>query len=80
MPVVAIKSARVSEFQGGKTLNIGNSTVMQTNPDIPKAHQLRGWYDQLNDTSQFTSISNRVGGDGGEIDSNGRFSCTLLHS
>ncbi|KAK7602162.1 hypothetical protein V9T40_009603 [Parthenolecanium corni] len=64
MPVVAIKGGRLTEYQGGKSISIGNNSTMQINPDIPKAHQLRGWYDSLSDQHQFSNISNKSGGDG----------------
>lgn len=67
MPVVAIKGGRLTEFQGGKSISIGNNSTMQLNPDIPKAHQLRGWYDSLSDQHQFSNISNKSGGDGNSI-------------
>lgn len=65
MPVIALKSARVSEFNGGKNLGLVSTSTMQINPDIPKAHQMRGWFDSLGDSHQFSNISNRLGGDGG---------------
>ena len=41
-PVVAIKGAKVSDF-GGRSLSILNSSIFHVNPDIPEAHELRGW-------------------------------------
>lgn len=38
-PVLAIKGARISEFNGGKTLSALSSTVIQIDPDIPAAHK-----------------------------------------
>lgn len=67
MPVVAIKGGRLTEYQGGKSISIGNNSTMQINPDIPKAHQLRGWYDSLSDQHQFSNISNKSGGDGNAV-------------
>lgn len=39
-PVIAIKSAKVGEFNGGKTLSAQMSSVFQVDPDIPQAHAL----------------------------------------
>lgn len=38
-PVVAIKGARIGEFNGGKNLSAISSTVIQVEPDIPEAHR-----------------------------------------
>lgn len=42
--VVAIKYARVSEYNG-RTLSTVASSSINVNPDIKEAHELRGWYD-----------------------------------
>ena len=42
-PVVAIKGARVSDF-GGRSLSALMSSLLMVDPDIPEAHQLRGWF------------------------------------
>ena len=41
-PVVAIHGAKVTDF-GGVSLSCPGSSIFQLNPDIPEAHQLRGW-------------------------------------
>ena len=38
-PVLAIKGARIGEFNGGKNLSTLSSTVIQIDPDIPAAHK-----------------------------------------
>lgn len=38
-PIVAVKGARISEFNGGKSLSVMNSSVFQIDPDIPEAHR-----------------------------------------
>lgn len=43
-PVLAIKGARVNEFQG-KTLSVSNASQIAMNPDLPESHELRGWFD-----------------------------------
>lgn len=39
-PVVAVKGARVSDFNG-KSLSVSMSSAMQINPDIKEAHILK---------------------------------------
>lgn len=61
-PVLAIKGAKVSDF-GGRSLNVSFNSIMNLNPDIPEAHQLRGWYDNVGKNEDATSISDsRSGG------------------
>ncbi|XP_071448452.1 replication protein A 70 kDa DNA-binding subunit [Hetaerina americana] len=65
-PVVAVKGARVSDFSG-KSLSLLSSSLMRINPDIPEAHKLRGWFDNVgcNQESQSISKSGGAGGAGG---------------
>lgn len=60
-PVILVKNARVSEFNGGKSLSVGVGSTMKVNPDIKEGHQLRGWYDNEGHTKQTSSLSTRVG-------------------
>ncbi len=60
-PVLAIKGCKVSDF-GGRTLSTLMSSLMTVNPDIPEAHQLRGWYDNAGKNEEAKSISERMGG------------------
>ena len=64
-PVVAVKGARVSDF-GGRSLSTTMSGVMILNPDMPEAHQLRGWYDSVGKSEEVQSISTQRMGGGGE--------------
>lgn len=66
-PVVLLKSAKVGEWNNGKTLSMGGAAIVQINPDIPEAHRLRGWYDQGGNNSAFTELSStgQSGGGGG---------------
>jgi hypothetical protein len=41
-PTLACKAVRVSDF-GGKSLGTVGSTVLEVNPDIREAGQLRSW-------------------------------------
>ncbi|XP_062210348.1 replication protein A 70 kDa DNA-binding subunit B-like [Phragmites australis] len=43
-PVIAIKSLKVSDFQGVSLSTIGKSTLV-INPDMPEAQKLKSWYD-----------------------------------
>uniref|UniRef100_A0A1B6CV81 Replication protein A subunit n=1 Tax=Clastoptera arizonana TaxID=38151 RepID=A0A1B6CV81_9HEMI len=72
-PIVAVKNARVTEYNGSKSLSLVSSSVMQTNPDVPEAHKLRGWFDCLTDDANFHSISARTGGTDG-----GNYKCITL--
>ena len=64
-PVVAVKGARVSDF-GGRSLSTLMSSLLILEPDIPEAHQLRGWFDNVGKNEQATSLSDQRGGGGGE--------------
>ncbi|XP_034177571.1 replication protein A 70 [Osmia lignaria lignaria] len=61
-PVVAVKGARIGEFNGGKNLSALSSTVMQVDPDIPEAHRLRGWFKTIGCNEDMKSVSRAFGG------------------
>ena len=44
-----------------------STSIMSTNPDIPDAHMLRGWYDSVGVTANFTAYSNAGSGSGAAI-------------
>jgi len=44
--VIAVKRAKISDYNR-KTLSCVSFTHIEKNPDIPEAHNLRGWYDQM---------------------------------
>jgi len=56
-----VKGARVTEFNGGKSVGMGASSTMQLNPDIDESHKLHGWFGLLGDNHQFSNISRAVG-------------------
>ncbi|XP_071648279.1 replication protein A 70 kDa DNA-binding subunit isoform X1 [Temnothorax longispinosus] len=62
-PILAIKGARVGEFNGGKNLSLINSSVLEKDPDLPEAHRLRGWYTAVGHSENAKSLS-RAGGSG----------------
>ncbi|KZO95312.1 replication factor-a protein [Calocera viscosa TUFC12733] len=55
-PVIAFKGVRVGDY-GGRNLSFQSSSQMSINPDIPDAHQLRGWYDSIGNTQATRSFS-----------------------
>ncbi|KAF2347637.1 Replication factor A protein 1 [Trinorchestia longiramus] len=64
-PVIAVKGARVSDFNGVSLSLIGSSTL-QINPDISEAHQLKGWWEQTGcNNMDIVNLSNQRGGGGG---------------
>ena len=66
-PVIALKECKVSGFRG-RSLTTQFSSLMNVDPDIPEAHQLRGWFDSVGKNKEVTSISDqRSGGGGGYI-------------
>ncbi|THH19467.1 hypothetical protein EW146_g1696 [Bondarzewia mesenterica] len=54
--VVAFKGVKVGDF-GGVSLSMFSSSTMSVSPDIPEAHLLRGWYDDVGAATSFTSQS-----------------------
>lgn len=51
-PVMAIKGAKVSDW-GGRSLSAMGGSQSLLNPDIPEAHRLRGWYDNVGHSLDF---------------------------
>uniref|UniRef100_A0A1B0BMK5 Replication protein A subunit n=1 Tax=Glossina palpalis gambiensis TaxID=67801 RepID=A0A1B0BMK5_9MUSC len=60
-PVVLVKGARINEFNGGKSLSLGNGSNMKINPDIPEGHKLRGWFDNGGGENIKNPVSARTG-------------------
>lgn len=58
-PVVIIKNARVSEYNGGKTLGTSSGTVIKKNPDVQEGHILRGWFDNGGMSGDIKQLSAR---------------------
>lgn len=63
-PVVALKSAKVSDYNG-RTLGVSDATSLVVNPDVPEAHRLRGWYDSKGTSFTFQSYSKDGASSGG---------------
>lgn len=64
-PVLLIKSGKINEFSGGKTISMLGSSVMKKNPDLLEGHRLRGWFDNGGSDGVQNSISARTGTMGG---------------
>ncbi|XP_077397199.1 replication protein A 70 kDa DNA-binding subunit isoform X2 [Festucalex cinctus] len=62
-PIVAIKSAKVSDF-GGRSLSASFSSTVMINPDIPEAYKLRGWYDKEGHSLEGQSLTESKGSGG----------------
>ncbi|EJU02510.1 hypothetical protein DACRYDRAFT_78925 [Dacryopinax primogenitus] len=72
-PIIAFKGVRVSDFNG-RSLSFQSSSQMSINPDIPDAHQLRGWYDSIGNNQPHHTFSSAAGagagGDRGQFNRN----------
>ncbi|KAK9458245.1 hypothetical protein V1511DRAFT_492120 [Dipodascopsis uninucleata] len=53
--VIAVKGAKVSEFNG-KSLSTLMSSTVTLNPDINEAHKLQGWYESAGQYNSFSSM------------------------
>lgn len=62
--IVAIKGVKVGDF-GGRSLSVSGSSTIAVDPDIPEAHELRGWYDTSGATQSFQSFSSMGAGGAG---------------
>lgn len=65
-PVIAIRGCKVSDF-GGRSLSSQFSSLMNIDPDIPEAHQLRGWFDSVGKNKEVSSISDQRSGGSGQV-------------
>jgi len=61
--VIAFKGVRVGDFNG-RSLSMISSSVMTSNPDIPEAHVLRGWFDATGSEQNFKSFSGATSSSG----------------
>ena len=60
-PVLVARKVMLSEWNGRSLGLVGASTI-SINPDLPEAHQLRGWYDDGGKDASVTELSTRGGG------------------
>ncbi|KAK4291892.1 hypothetical protein Pmani_035302 [Petrolisthes manimaculis] len=63
-PIVAVKGAKVSDFNGC-SLSTLSTSCFQLNPDIREAHMLKGWFDNGGNTADTINLSGQKGGMGG---------------
>ncbi|KAK8719691.1 hypothetical protein OTU49_013857, partial [Cherax quadricarinatus] len=63
-PVLAIKGAKLSDFNG-RSLSLLSSSSFQINPDIREAHKLKGWFDNGGNSANTINLSNQRGGGSG---------------
>lgn len=61
-PVLLVKSGRISEFGGGKSISYVGNTVIKRNPDCTEGHFLRGWFDNGGGRDVRNTISATTGG------------------
>jgi replication factor A1 len=59
-PVVAFKGLKISDF-GGRSLGCGFDSTFQIEPDMPEAHNLRGWYESGGNVQSFNSFTGQGG-------------------
>ena len=69
--IVAVKNAKINEFSGSRQITTGQNCQVLTNPDIPEAHSLRGWFDREGSSMEFQSIKSADGFGGGMGGSSG---------
>ncbi|KAI0216920.1 Replication protein A 70 kDa DNA-binding subunit [Lamellibrachia satsuma] len=54
-PVLAIKGCRLSDW-GGRSLSSLSQSQILLNPDVTEAHKLRGWYDEVGHTMDYSEF------------------------
>ncbi|CAL1538002.1 unnamed protein product [Lymnaea stagnalis] len=68
-PIVAVRSAKVSEFHG-RSLSVTSGSQLMINPDIKEAHFLRGWFESKGRELNFNTFQAEGGSAGGGHSSN----------
>ncbi|KAH9504580.1 60S acidic ribosomal protein P1 [Bulinus truncatus] len=63
-PVIAVKGARVSDFNG-RSLSVSGSSQLIVNPGIPEAFTLRGWFESEGREQNFSTFQGDMGAGGG---------------
>ncbi|XP_058103870.1 replication protein A 70 kDa DNA-binding subunit A-like [Magnolia sinica] len=58
-PVLAVKAARVNDFNG-KTVGTISTSQLFINPDFPEAHRLKEWFDREGRNAASLSISREM--------------------
>lgn len=60
---IVLASVTKSDY-GGASLGVAMGGQFKVNPDIPQAHQLRGWWQSQGSSKSFDSLTTAVGGKG----------------
>lgn len=58
--VVAVKGVKVQDF-GGRSLSLTHAGTILSNPDIPEAYSLKGWYDSEGNKETFQTLKSEGG-------------------
>ncbi|GFS15991.1 replication protein A 70 kDa DNA-binding subunit [Elysia marginata] len=64
-PIVAVKGARLSDFNG-RSLSVSGSSQLIVNPDTKEAHVLRGWFESGGRDQSFSTYQSEGGSGGGQ--------------
>ncbi|EMS53693.1 Replication protein A 70 kDa DNA-binding subunit [Triticum urartu] len=59
-PIIAVKSLKVSDFQGVSVSTVGKSTLV-INPELPEAEKLRAWYESEGKGTTLASVGAGMG-------------------
>ena len=62
-PIVAVKGAKVGDYQGVNLSAMSSSNIL-VNPDLPEAHALRGWYETGGKTVTPETLASAGGASG----------------
>ncbi|GMF01119.1 unnamed protein product [Ambrosiozyma monospora] len=54
--VLAIKSGKINEFNGSKSVSLMTSSMINKDPDLPEAYKLKGWFDNSGFKEDFKSL------------------------
>ena len=66
-PVLAIKKAKVSEYQGGVSLGTLQSSLLALNPELPERDALLTWWNTSGSSGPVKSLSKSGGGGAGGV-------------
>ncbi|KAK9475547.1 uncharacterized protein V1510DRAFT_409584 [Dipodascopsis tothii] len=62
--VMALKGAKINDYNNSRSLSLLQSSSMSIDPDITEAHKLKGWYEGSGRSTTFTSLQSATGGMG----------------
>ncbi len=63
-PILVVKSGRVKDFGGGRSISCSFASIVLVNPDRVEAHELRAWWDSSSrpDVAALKNLSLKTGG------------------